>query len=145
MSICGYSLDPDPRRVPVHIWVLDLQIQIIRGRILQFCEISIPAGTDLDHPRVHSCSPLPSISLWFNPGRDPVLNMGSISPQPDLDDGFQPKDKDESSDNDSDAVQLQALINEEEQAHSWSNQVDDRMLELTTATIAVQINETNLA
>jgi hypothetical protein len=43
-----------------------------------------------------------------------------------------------------DAAQLQALINKEEQAHSWSNQVDDQMLELTTAAIAVEIDETNL-
>jgi len=49
-------------------------------------------------------------------------------PQSDLDDGFLPEDKHEHSDNDSDAAQLQALIDEEEQAHSRSNQVDDRML-----------------
>lgn len=89
---------------------------------------------------------LPSVSSWFNPGQDPVLDTGSSSPQSDLDDGFQPEDEDgEDGDSNSDAAQLQALIDEEEQAHSWSNRVDDRMLELTTAAIAVEIDKTNLA
>lgn len=88
---------------------------------------------------------LASINSWFTPGQDPVLDASSISSQSDLDDGFQPEDDDENSDNNSDAARLQALIDEEEQAHSRSNQVDDRMLELTTAAIAVEIDETNLA
>jgi len=93
-----------------------------------------------------SISHLPSISSWFNPGQDPVLDNSSISPQSDLpvDDGFQPEEDDENSNNNSDAAQHQALINEEEQAHSWSNHVDDQMLELTTAAISVEIDETNL-
>ena len=66
-------------------------------------------------------------------------------PQSDLDDGFLPEDEDENGDKDEDAAQLQALIDEEEHAHSRSNQVDDRMLELTTAAIAVEMDETNLA
>lgn len=90
---------------------------------------------------------LPSISSWFQPGQDPVLDGNSTLPQSDLDDGFfsEDEDKNENGDNNSDAAQLQALIDEEEQAHSRSNQVDDRMLELTTAAIAVEIDETNLA
>jgi hypothetical protein len=88
---------------------------------------------------------LPSISSWFNPGQDPVLDTGSISSQSDLDDGFQTEEDNENSDNNSDAARLQALIDEEEQAHSRSNHVDDRMLELTTAAIAMGIDETNLA
>jgi hypothetical protein len=88
---------------------------------------------------------LPSIGSWFQPGQDPVLDANFTLPQSDLDDGFLPEDEDENSDNDSDAAQLQALIDEEEQAHSRSNQVDDRMLELTTAAIAVEMDATNLA
>jgi hypothetical protein len=88
---------------------------------------------------------LPSIGSWFKPGQDPVLDASFISPHSDLDDGFEPEDEDENGENDSDAAQLQALIDEEEQAHSQRNQVDDRMLELTTAAIAVEIDETNLA
>jgi hypothetical protein len=88
---------------------------------------------------------LSSIGSWFQPGQDPVLDANSTSPQSDLDDGFFPEGEDENGDNDSDAAQLQALIDEEEQAHSRSNWVDDRMLELTTVAIAVEINETNLA
>ena len=80
------------------------------------------------------------------PGQDPVLDGGSTSSQSDLDDdGFQPEDEDENSDNDSDASRLQTLIDKEEHTHSRSNQVDDRMLELMTAAIAVEIDETNLA
>ena len=79
---------------------------------------------------------LPSVSSWFIPEQDPVLDL----------DGFQPEEDDnENSDNNSDAAQLHALINDEERAHSWSNRVDDRMLELTTAAIAVELDETNLA
>ena len=80
------------------------------------------------------------------PGQDPVLDGGSTSSQSDLDDdGFQPKDEDENSANDLDANRLQTLIDEEEHTHSRSNQVDDQMLELTTAMIVVEIDETNLA
>ena len=88
---------------------------------------------------------LPSIGSWFQPGQDPVLDANSTLPQSDLDDGFLPEDEDENGDKDEDAAQLQALIDEEEHAHSRSNQVDDRMLELTTAAIAVEMDETNLA
>lgn len=95
-----------------------------------------------------SASHLASVSSRFNPGQDPVLDTSgsqAISSQPDLDDGFQTEDEDSENSNDSDAIQLQALINKEEQAHFRSNRVDDRMLELTTAAIAVEIDETNLA
>ena len=87
---------------------------------------------------------LPSVNSWFIPGQDPVLDAGGLF---DLDDGFEPEEEDggEDSDNNTEAAQLQALIDEEEQAHSRSNRVDDRMLELTTAAIAVEIDETNLA
>lgn len=84
----------------------------------------------------------PSISSWFKPGQDPIFDTSSILPESDPDDGFEPKDKDENSNINLDAVQLQALIDKEKQAHSQSNQVDDCMLALTTAAIAV---ETNLA
>jgi hypothetical protein len=89
---------------------------------------------------------LPSVTSWFNPGQDPVLDTGFISSQ--LDDGFESEEEDDNISNNnssSDAAQLQALIDKEEQAHSRSNHVDDRMLELTTAAIAVEIDETNLA
>ena len=99
-----------------------------------------------DFMRSASSAPhLPSIHSWFGPGQDPVLDGGYTSSQSDLDDGFPPEDEDENGDNDSDASRLQTLIDEEEHAHSRSNQVDDRMLELTTAAIAVEIDETNLA
>lgn len=86
---------------------------------------------------------LPSVNSWFIPGQDPVHDSGGFV---DLDDGFQPEEEDgQNFDNNTEAAQLQALIDEEEQAHSRSNHVDDRMLELTTAAIAVEIDETNLA
>jgi hypothetical protein len=101
-----------------------------------------------DFMRPASSAPhLPSIGSWFNPGQDPVLDAGSTSSQSDLDDGFQFEDEDDNGNNDSelDTARLQTLINEEEQAHSQSNQVDNWMLELTTAAIAVEIDETNVA
>ena len=96
-----------------------------------------------DFMRSQSSTPhLPSISSWFQPGQDLVLNVNSTLPQSDLDDGFLPEDED--GNNNSDAAQLQALIDDEEQTHSRSNQVDNRMLKLTTTTIAVEMDETNL-
>ena len=79
---------------------------------------------------------LPGIGSWFTPGTDPI-------PEPEEeDDGFVAEaDEELDSEEISEAAQLQSRIDEEEFAHSRSNETDDRMLGLTCVAIAVEVDE----
>ena len=59
------------------------------------------------------------------------------------DDGFiaEPDEEDSNNEEISEAAQLQARIDDEELAHPRSNETDDRMLGLTCAAIAVEVDE----
>jgi len=61
----------------------------------------------------------------------------------DEDDGFvaEPDEEDSNSEETSEAAQLQFQIDSEEFAHSRSNETDNRILGLTCAAIAVEVDE----
>ena len=82
---------------------------------------------------------LPGIGSWFTPDTDPIPEL--LHPEEE-DDGFVAEaDEELDSEEISEATQLQSRIDDEEFAHSRSNETDNRMLGLTCAAIAVEVDE----
>ena len=90
---------------------------------------------------------LPSISSWYARGQDPVLSRSVI----DADEESTSSDEEMESEYDSDeegifeenadAVQLQTKIDTEEMNFTRSPEVDNKVLSLTCAAAAVEVNE----
>jgi hypothetical protein len=78
--------------------------------------------------------------LWFTPDTNQVPEFLHFENE---DDGFvaEPDEEDSNSEKTSETVQLQSQIDNEEFAHSWSNETDYCMLGLTYAAIAVEVDE----
>jgi hypothetical protein len=98
----------------------------------------------------HLSTRLPSASSWFVPGRDPVLDHSKTATPTHSyqdDDGFTSAENSgtDTDDEETDAMRLQRLIDAEENVQFCSNETDERMLDLTCAAIAVQVDESMLA
>ncbi|KAH7905193.1 hypothetical protein BJ138DRAFT_1130617 [Hygrophoropsis aurantiaca] len=98
-------------------------------------------------PPVHqSATRLPGINSWFSEGQDPCdeSHYASAPGASDIlqtDDESEPESSSESDIEDSDATILQGLIEDEEKYGVRATQVDERMLSLTCAAIAVNVEE----
>jgi hypothetical protein len=99
-----------------------------------------PADFIFKQPNSEQMTRLPGISLWFTPDTNPVPEF--LHPE-DEDDGFvaEPNEEDSNSEETSEAAQLQFQIDSEEFAHSRSNETDNRILGLTCAAIAVEVDK----
>jgi hypothetical protein len=94
---------------------------------------------------------LPSIDSWYTKGQDPVLRSGieadseeSSSSDSEIDDEYDSGGADFLEDHD-DAVQLQNLIDTEELNSTRSVEADGKILSLTCAAVAVQVDKIMLA
>lgn len=87
---------------------------------------------------------LPSIGSWFPAGRDPVFDHKepdneSNEDEEEIADEF--KGDEEEDEEETDAALLQRLIDDDELAEYRSTEIDDQMLSLTCAAIAVEVDE----
>jgi hypothetical protein len=98
---------------------------------------------------------LPSIGAWYTKGQDPVLrssldaddseeSTSSDSEEPGMDDGYG-SGEEGLSDDDTDTVQLQKLIDTEQMNSTRGMEADNKILSLTCAAVAVQVDEIMLA
>jgi hypothetical protein len=86
---------------------------------------------------------LPSINSWFGPGQDPLTeSIRAFPPATPVEEISDNEDEfDFDGDDETDAATLQKIIDDEKSAPFRNSEADDRMLALTCAAVAVNVDE----